>query len=376
MLTSTILFYVAAGLLAVGCAFAIRSKRSRPSSVILWSSLVLANLGLLLPLAFGEGPFGILRHAAHGLFGVAPLVLSFLAVGVTGWRRILALVAGLLWGGAFYAFRIEPFSLEVNRHRMLSDEVSVPLRIVVLADLQTEVIGEYELDALRQVAALRPDLVIFPGDYLQIGTRAEYLEQARRFQDAWRRVGLEPRLGGVAVGGDMDPPGLWERIFEGLQVRTLRSTDTVRIGELSVTGLSLRDSGDPTMEIPGAPGFHIVVGHKPDYALGRVQGDLLLAGHTHGGQVRLPGVGPLVTASRVPRSWAAGRTALSDDRTLIVSRGIGMERGYAPQLRFLCRPELVVVDVEPTLRSAGRSTAGAADLHPVLLGNASLSPKW
>ncbi|HEX6202615.1 MAG TPA: hypothetical protein VF100_06400, partial [Thermoanaerobaculia bacterium] len=74
---------------------------------------------------------------------------------------------------------------------------------------------------------------------------------------------------------------------------------------------------------------------------------LLLAGHTHGGQVRLPGVGPLVTASRVPRSWAAGRTALADDRTLIVSRGIGMERGYAPQLRFLCRPELVVVDLEP-----------------------------
>lgn len=348
MLTSTILFYLAAGCLAVAGSFAVRSRGARPIPVVLWSSVVLANVGLLLPVAFGEGPFGIMRHAAHGLFGLVPLALSFFAVAVRGWRRILGLlVAGLLWAGAFYAFRIEPFSLEVNRHRVPSDELSGALRIAVLADLQTEVIGEFELGVLRRVAALRPDLVIFPGDYLHVGARAEYLEQARRFRDAWRRVGLEPRLGGVAVGGDVDPSGLWDRMFESLPVRTFRSTRTLRIGELYVTGLSLRDSGNPNLEVPQAPGFHVVVGHRPDYALGRVQGDLLLAGHTHGGQVRLPGVGPLVTLSRVPRSWAAGRTALANDRTLIVSRGIGMERGYAPQLRFLCRPELVVVDVEP-----------------------------
>lgn len=348
MLTSTLLLYLAAGCLTVAGGFAVRRHGARPIPVILWSSVVLANVGLLLPVAFGEGPFGIMRHAAHGLFGLVPLALSLFAVAVRGWRRIVALlVAGLLWAGAFYAFRIEPFSLEVSRHRVPSDELSGALRIAVLADLQTEVIGEYELGVLRRMAALRPDLVILPGDFLHVGTRTEYLEQARRFRDAWRRVGLEPRLGGVAVGGDVDPSGLWERLFDGLPVRTLRASQTIRLGELSVTGLSLRDSGDPTLEVPGAPGFHIVVGHRPDYALGHVQGDLLLAGHTHGGQVRLPGVGPLVTLSRVPRSWAAGRTALANDRTLIVSRGIGMERGYAPQLRFLCRPELVVVDVEP-----------------------------
>lgn len=348
MLTSTILLYLAAALLAIAGTFAVRRHRLRPVSVILWSSLVLANVVLLLPVAFGEGPFGIMRHAAHGLFGIVPLALCCSAVIVSGRRRILALlVAGLLWGGAFYAFRIEPFSLEVNRHRVLSDELSGALRIVVVADLQTTAIEEYELAVLRRVAALRPDLVIFPGDYLHVGTRAEYFEQARRFRDAWRRVGLAPRLGGLAVGGDVDPPDLWEQMFDGLPVQTLRSTNTVRLGELYVTALSLRDSGDPTLEVPAVPGFHILVGHQPDYALGSVHGDLLLAGHTHGGQVRLPGVGPLITLSQVPRSWAAGRTALADDRTLIVSRGIGMERGYAPQLRFLCRPELVVVDVEP-----------------------------
>ena len=74
---------------------------------------------------------------------------------------------------------------------------------------------------------------------------------------------------------------------------------------------------------------------------------MLLAGHTHGGQVRFPLVGALVTNARVPRSWAAGLTELPGGNRLLVSRGIGMECGYAPRIRFLCRPELVVIDLGP-----------------------------
>jgi hypothetical protein len=93
--------------------------------------------------------------------------------------------------------------------------------------------------------------------------------------------------------------------------------------------------------------FHIVLGHSPNFALGRVDADLLVAGHTHGGQVRLPWIGPLMTLSAVPRAWAAGTTRLDSGRTLVVSRGVGMERGDAPRLRFLCRPEIVIVEIVP-----------------------------
>ncbi len=58
-------------------------------------------------------------------------------------------------------------------------------------------------------------------------------------------------------------------------------------------------------------------------------------------------VGPLLTLSQVPRAWAAGRTDQSDGRTLAASRDIGMERGWAPRLRFLCRPEVVVIVLLP-----------------------------
>jgi hypothetical protein len=101
------------------------------------------------------------------------------------------------------------------------------------------------------------------------------------------------------------------------------------------------------VDVPESDRFHLVLGHSPNFALGRVEADLLVAGHTHGGQVRLPLVGPLITLSAVPRSWAAGLTELPGGGQLLVSRGLGMERAGAPRLRFLCRPELVVIDLIP-----------------------------
>ena len=94
-----------------------------------------------------------------------------------------------------------------------------------------------------------------------------------------------------------------------------------------------------------------MLGHCPDFALGDVHADLLVAGHCHGGQVRLPFWGALVTFSRVPRAWTGGELIQRPGGgRLLISRGIGMERGRAPRLRFLCRPQLVVIDVLPAAR--------------------------
>ena len=101
------------------------------------------------------------------------------------------------------------------------------------------------------------------------------------------------------------------------------------------------------MFIQGSEKYHIAFGHNPNYSLGEINADLLLAGHTHGGQFQLPVIGPLLTISLVPRDWASGLTEISPGQYLLVSRGIGMERGYAPRMRFLCRPELVILEIKP-----------------------------
>ena len=150
-----------------------------------------------------------------------------------------------------------------------------------------------------------------------------------------------------AVQGDCERND-WPEMFRGLGVTVIDATKSFTFDGLRLTGLSLSDSFHTGLKVPGDPTrFHLVLGHAPNFALGDVPADLLLAGHTHGGQVRLPWFGPLITLSRVPRSWAAGLTELSGGRRLLVSRGVGMERGGAPRIRFLCRPELVILDLVP-----------------------------
>ena len=69
------------------------------------------------------------------------------------------------------------------------------------------------------------------------------------------------------------------------------------------------------------------------------------------GNFVLPFLGPVVTASRLPRLFAGG---LHDFRgtPLHVSRGVGMERAFAPPVRFLCPPEICVLDLR--MSRAGR----------------------
>jgi hypothetical protein len=75
--------------------------------------------------------------------------------------------------------------------------------------------------------------------------------------------------------------------------------------------------------------------------------DLCLAGHTHGGQIRIPLVGPIVTLSYVPRSWARGFREVGATR-LNVSAGIGCEHAAElPSMRLFCPPEMTLIELRP-----------------------------
>lgn len=295
--------------------------------------------------------FAVLRLLAWAVFVHGPLFLGALAVVLgRGSRRAAAapalLALAVLCVGVD-AFWVEPRALELRRVRLTSPKVSRPLRIALVSDLQTDQPGAREAEALRRVVAERPDLVLFSGDYIQ----QEDSEALWRDQTTLRaivlRAGLTPRLGAFAVEGNVEWPLFWPALWRETPVRALTHSQRVDLGEVVLTAFTLRDSFNATLRVPAEARFHIALGHAPDFALGAVEADLLVAGHTHGGQVQLPLVGPLMTLSHVPRAWAHGTTRLSGGRTLVVSRGIGMERHDAPRLRFRCRPELVMIDVLP-----------------------------
>ncbi|MDP9342668.1 MAG: metallophosphoesterase [Actinomycetota bacterium] len=98
--------------------------------------------------------------------------------------------------------------------------------------------------------------------------------------------------------------------------------------------------------------FGLAVVHSPDPApeLAALGYELIVAGHTHGGQVRLPVVGALVTNSHMPRRMASGMFRLGPSY-LHVSQGMGTSK-YAP-FRFLCRPGATLLDLQPADGHAG-----------------------
>ena len=298
-----------------------------------------------------QGHSGIVQLAAWALFLHGSILLAGTAVLFRRSRRRWAIAAAagvaVMAMTAIDGFLIEPYWLEVSHLELASPKIGHPVRIAVIADFQTDHIGPYERQVVRRVIAEKPDLVLYAGDYLQV-PYVDRAELAVDFRGLVEQIGRETSSSAFAVGGNVDG-WLWTTLFDGVDVTVAARTETFQSNALDITCLSLRDSADPQLRVsrPSADRFHVVLGHVPNFALGQVDADLLLAGHTHGGQCRLPLIGPLVTHSLIPHAWAAGVTRLPGGGRLVVSRGIGMEREYAPRCRFCCRPEVVIIDLVP-----------------------------
>lgn len=309
----------------------------------------------------GSG-FATVRLVCHALFCVlAPLAIlrGLRRRGVLGWTM---LCLGLSGEGVYlWALRVEPRRLLVRREQLAFPRLaglSQPLRVAVLADLQTDAIGPFERRVFAALDAERPDLVLVPGDLLQVeGVDAQgvarYPQERAALVELFRGLEHRPPLGIYMVDGDVDPSGLR---MDDAGVRMLED-ESVRLPgvPLQIVGLRSRSSrrGVPSElagQVRSFAGLTLILGHAPEFALSLAARGvdvpaLCVAGHTHGGQVVLPFLGPLITLSSVPRSIAAGGLFSLGDSWLCVSRGLGMERGYAPRIRLFCPPELVVLEL-------------------------------
>jgi predicted MPP superfamily phosphohydrolase len=287
---------------------------------------------------------------------VASAVLTLRAAGRVATTRAAALlaVAGLVPAAVgVWASFVEPRRLQVEtatlplpRERAGTE----PLRLGILADLQCDAVGDFENDAVTRLLAEEPDVILVPGDLLHASA-----EVWDRETPALRA--LLARLdapGGVwFVVGDVDREDKLGAVLAGTRVRVLRDEIAeVRVRDRRLTLGGLRIHGDrgavvERMERSGGEAdIRLLLAHHPDPVLGlreRSRIDLVVAGHTHGGQVVVPGFGPPMTLSRVPREVAAGGLHSLRGNVVYVSRGVGLERGQAPPLRFLCPPEISVL---------------------------------
>lgn len=255
-----------------------------------------------------------------------------------------------------YGFWIEPHTIQVTRKTLVSPKLKpeTKLRVLHLGDLHLERVTGRERQLNRLVESLQPDLILFSGDFLNLS----YLSDVTAQQDA-RRVlqGWQAPLGVYAVSGSpaVDLPDSVQAVLEGLPIHLLRGeTLTIPLGTDAIQVAGLPCTHKPFVDFPllkqilplPTPGFTILLYHSPDLApqAAELGIDLQLSGHTHGGQVRLPGFGALVTASLYGRKFQSGRYALRD-MILYITRGIGMEGAGAPRVRFLCPPEIILWEI-------------------------------
>jgi len=324
-------------------------------------------------------PLGVWWYAAraldepHTTFQFKPISWAFYALCL--WLPLLAAADQLrararprdllLLAGAAFAvlagldmMLVEPNRLITVEHRIEFSawpEDAPPLRLVHVSDLQTVGRCARDAEAARRIEALDPDLIVVTGDYAAgpFDDPEPAIAAARSFLSA-----LHAQLGVIVVAGHSENDATRARIFAGLDLIELRNqTREFDLGwsrTLRVFGVPARGTDLDALQPSSAPGtVTVVASHVPDLSAdldGRGV-DLHLAGHTHGGQIAIPGCGPPLILSALPRRYARGLHPFGD-HLLHVNPGLGMEGNFAPRVRFLCPPEISVL----TLAGSGPPT--------------------
>jgi predicted MPP superfamily phosphohydrolase len=271
-------------------------------------------------------------------------------------KAIVSTGAGIVVGGSGYGYLY-------GRHALSITESDVPvsglphalsgLRIGLLTDIhRSRWVSEDDVAAAVQLLMrARPDLIVLGGDYVTWGDRG-YVGAA-----ADSVSGLSAPHGVFAILGNHDDDHDMPAALSGHGITVLRDARTrltIRNEPLELAGIRFwtRRAVDIAAVTKGAAGTLILLAHDPRRLTeaASLNIPLVLSGHTHGGQVVLPALGP-VAAQKFPVVSGFGREGRT---TLFVSRGVGTV--YVP-VRINCPPEVAVLTLRPdvTTRSARRS---------------------
>ncbi|MFQ5421336.1 MAG: metallophosphoesterase, partial [Anaerolineae bacterium] len=293
---------------------------------------------------------------------LATAVLGFLAgwFGV-GWLIGLTLFVQMLGTALFvWGAMIEPFRLSMSQITVTTDRLpagAAPIRLLHISDIHVERLTRREDKLLELAAAAQPDLIVITGDYVNLS----YNRDLKTHAQVKELLGKLSAPHGVYATLGSPPVDLREAvvpIFEGLPVQLLRDVwRRVELGDgraLTLLGMNcthhLPEDGDQLAQlVKVAPNDapQVLLYHSPELMpQAAAHGvDLYVCGHTHGGQVRLPFIGPLLTSSQLGRKYVMGLYV--DGRThLYVSRGVGLEGLSAPRVRLLAPPEITLVTLQ------------------------------
>ncbi len=266
--------------------------------------------------------------------------------------RIAALLLALLLGLILPGFDDR---LNVVHYAVDAGEITEPVRIALVTDLHSCAYGEGQRELIDAVDAESPDIILLGGDIFDhvlpddnaeaflAGIAGRYpcwyvtgnheqksgKERFDRQMEILDALGIE-RLGGQSL-----------RFVADGQRFTLCGVD-----DPEAWGMDADEYQKQVRSLAGTDGFSILLAHRPEYIdlYAECGFDLVLSGHTHGGQWRIPGIlnGLFTTSQGLFPKYAGGEYQIGDT-TLIISRGLARESVRVP--RIYNRPELVIVEL-------------------------------
>ncbi len=309
------------------------------------------------------------------------------------WLIVAAVAVVVLLGWAYVTAKNERTRLVTTRLIIAVPDLPDALdgfTLAFVSDLHTGMLYVPNETLMQAIEDVEPDLLALGGDYAAGKLR---LQPATALVEA-----LAARWQTVAIAGNTEHyfpwglDGLAERLatLNGRLLRnevwqTTRNGATVQVMGLDSPVARAMDVDAALAQANQAADLRIGLVHSPQawQETGRMGAHLVLCGHTHGGQVRFPGLEALVTHMTYPRKLASGLFALqrgtkpwmkrlashwdvldasgpiaADTRSgplLYVSRGVGVSR---PKMRLLCPPELVAVEFVRTADSQGTDRDG------------------
>lgn len=263
---------------------------------------------------------------------------------------LILIVAGLI----FYAFKIEPYLLTVNKYN-LNEKSNDTIKIIQFSD--THIKNNFTYKNLNKVVnsinQLNPDVVIFTGDLYD--NYAKYHDDINIIKELKK---IKANYAKIAIWGNRDYGGGASRYYENIIKEagfTLLKNENYDLTtnenkKILITGLDDSILGNPKLPVSKVEqyDYRILLSHEPDnvtmFAVDDYQ--LILSGHSHGGQINIPFFSFInqkaLSSTLFAKKYSGGMTQLNPTTKIYVNTGIGTTHIFA---RFGVIPEITMFTI-------------------------------
>lgn len=292
-------------------------------------------------------------------FIISPILyyLKYFKNNKTNFKKIKLLILIIFSFTVIYGSFIEPQKITISNTKINNGHNNI--KAVFIADFH---LGPYKGEnfvekVINQVDKINPDLVLLGGDYVY--NSSKYAPLIKNLSPLAKKYNTFAILGNheydISIESrDYDIPQaiIIENILKETGITLLKDSNTIiniKGKDIQIVGINdiFYEYTDINMAFKNYKPdlFTIVLAHNPDTALyidNNYRFDFMLSGHTHGGQIRLPIIGPILPIpNHLGRKYDKGKFTINNHKVIITS-GIG-ETG--PRARLFNQPEILIIDL-------------------------------